>query len=281
MITARLLDEETWRRFHEKDTEMIITRKGRNLFPKLDYEVRGLEETENYMMALQLRRTDNFRYKFNKGEWSVAGSGEPRNPEKTVWNQGGAKTGRDWMQTIASFARIKISNESTDTEKFILQSMHRYIPVLCVYRLDPQPPLGITHRTLVAEIQFDFTEFTAVTAYQNQEITDLKVENNKYAKGFRQKFVAKNKRDTPSPDEGPSPKRVCPDVSAPQRTPPLMPLPSGLNLTPPESDHDSSVEYSENRPPLPFFPPFAFHPVQQFPFPYAYPHYFNPYMPPY
>uniref|UniRef100_A0A182MHX9 T-box domain-containing protein n=1 Tax=Anopheles culicifacies TaxID=139723 RepID=A0A182MHX9_9DIPT len=67
--------------------------------------------------------------------------------------------------------------------------MHRYQPRIHLARLGPGQNIPITpkelsdvdHKTYV----FPETIFTAVTAYQNQLITKLKIDSNPFAKGFR------------------------------------------------------------------------------------------------
>jgi hypothetical protein len=67
--------------------------------------------------------------------------------------------------------------------------MHRYQPRIHLVRLSTGQNIPITlkeldeldHKTFV----FPETVFTAVTAYQNQLITKLKIDSNPFAKGFR------------------------------------------------------------------------------------------------
>ncbi|ETN58222.1 t-box transcription factor tbx20 [Anopheles darlingi] len=71
----------------------------------------------------------------------------------------------------------------------VLNSMHRYQPRIHLVRLGPGQNLPsspkelqeVDHKTYV----FPETVFTAVTAYQNQLITKLKIDSNPFAKGFR------------------------------------------------------------------------------------------------
>ncbi|KAI8442377.1 hypothetical protein MSG28_005899, partial [Choristoneura fumiferana] len=66
----------------------------------------------------------------------------------------------------------------------ILNSMHRYQPRLHVVYLPGEgqgTPGTVPYRTFV----FPETGFTAVTAYQNHRITQLKIASNPFAKGFR------------------------------------------------------------------------------------------------
>lgn len=67
--------------------------------------------------------------------------------------------------------------------------MHRYQPRIHLVQLSPGQSIptvpselvNLKHKTFV----FPSTVFTAVTAYQNQLITKLKIDSNPFAKGFR------------------------------------------------------------------------------------------------
>ncbi|XP_030915633.1 T-box transcription factor TBX2 [Geospiza fortis] len=64
----------------------------------------------------------------------------------------------------------------------ILNSMHKYQPRFHIVRANDILKLPYsTFRTYV----FPETDFIAVTAYQNDKITQLKIDNNPFAKGFR------------------------------------------------------------------------------------------------
>ncbi|VDP71121.1 unnamed protein product [Echinostoma caproni] len=60
--------------------------------------------------------------------------------------------------------------------------MHKYIPRFHIVRADHTAKLNQCDFTTLV---FDETEFIAVTAYQNERITQLKIDNNPFAKGFR------------------------------------------------------------------------------------------------
>lgn len=73
--------------------------------------------------------------------------------------------------------------------QIVLNSMHRYQPRIHLVRLGPGQNIPTTPKEL-AEVDhktyvFPETVFTAVTAYQNQLITKLKIDSNPFAKGFR------------------------------------------------------------------------------------------------
>lgn len=67
--------------------------------------------------------------------------------------------------------------------------MHKYQPRVHVVRRDRSSPIQHNRVDLKNEeyktFLFTETQFMAVTAYQNQLITKLKIEKNPFAKGFR------------------------------------------------------------------------------------------------
>lgn len=73
--------------------------------------------------------------------------------------------------------------------QIVLNSMHRYQPRIHLVRLTPGQcaPTSPNELPDVDHKTFVFAEcvFTAVTAYQNQLITKLKIDSNPFAKGFR------------------------------------------------------------------------------------------------
>ena len=72
--------------------------------------------------------------------------------------------------------------------QMVLNSMHRFQPrVHLVTRrnpLDTSPIIDLERENYHTYV-FPETVFTAVTAYQNQLITKLKIDSNPFAKGFR------------------------------------------------------------------------------------------------
>nr|XP_019966683.1 PREDICTED: T-box transcription factor TBX19-like [Paralichthys olivaceus] len=73
-----------------------------------------------------------------------------------------------------------ITNEMIVTKNgrhIMLNSLHKYEPQLHIVCVG-------SHHRLVSNISFKETQFIAVTAYQNEEITALKIKHNPFAKAF-------------------------------------------------------------------------------------------------
>ncbi|XP_056292342.1 T-box transcription factor TBX15 isoform X1 [Pseudoliparis swirei] len=81
------------------------------------------------------------------------------------------------------------SASSPSLKKIILHSMHKYQPRVHVIRKDFSSELSqnkaVPSGDGVKTFSFPETVFTTVTAYQNQQITRLKIDRNPFAKGFR------------------------------------------------------------------------------------------------
>ncbi|XP_078809878.1 T-box transcription factor TBX22 isoform X2 [Oryzias latipes] len=189
---VELQGSELWKRFYEIGTEMIITKAGRRMFPSVRVKVRNLEPCQQYYIAMDVMPVDSkrYRYVYHSSQWMVAGNTDHSciSPRLYV-HPDSPCTGETWMRQVISFDRVKLTNnEMDDKGHIILQSMHKYKPRVHVIRHDPRMDLSQI-RSLPAEGVHSFsfleTEFTTVTAYQNQQITKLKIDRNPFAKGFR------------------------------------------------------------------------------------------------
>ncbi|GMS89247.1 hypothetical protein PENTCL1PPCAC_11422, partial [Pristionchus entomophagus] len=212
-IRVRLSNETLWNQFNILTTEMVVTKNGRKMFPKIEYVVDGLDENKHYALFLHIERIDDNRYKYVSGEWMTCGKAETVDTPKKVGHQDGVLIGSAWMRSPISFDRVKITNNPSDSfpSNICLTSMCKYRPVLSIIKTDSLIPsmnmdaMQFIHPT---------TEFIAVTAYQNNSITQLKIANNPFAKGFREGGAVDRKRSSSSPSNEPSPKRSPSSLSS-------------------------------------------------------------------
>ncbi|XP_039628040.1 T-box transcription factor 16 isoform X3 [Polypterus senegalus] len=183
-VRMSLEDSNLWKAFHECGTEMIITKPGRRMFPQCKINVTGLIPYAKYILLMDLVPVDGFRYKWNKDKWEVAGKAEPQPPCRTYIHSDSPAAGSHWMKQPISFLKVKLTNNTLDQHgHIILHSMHRYQPRFHIVQADD---LFSVRWSVFQTFTFPETIFTAVTAYQNSKITKLKIDNNPFAKGFRE-----------------------------------------------------------------------------------------------
>ncbi|XP_022238392.1 T-box transcription factor TBX20-like [Limulus polyphemus] len=189
---AYLETKDLWEKFHELGTEMIITKSGRRMFPTLRISFSGVDAQTKYAVLLDIVPVDNkrYRYAYHRSSWLVAGKADPPSPARIYLHPDSPFTGDQLKKQVVSFEKVKLTNNDMDKQgHIVLNSMHKYQPRIHLVKLrsDHSNPPHITDleteqtRTYV----FPETVFTAVTAYQNQLITKLKIDSNPFAKGFR------------------------------------------------------------------------------------------------
>ena len=105
----------------------------------------------------------------------------------TRWRQ------TDWFGKCSAvvIAWINVCSHLPFFAQTILNSMHKYQPRFHLVRASDilQLPYS-TFRTYV----FKESQFIAVTAYQNEKITQLKIDHNPFAKGFRDTGASKSSK---------------------------------------------------------------------------------------
>ncbi|CAC5413828.1 TBX20 [Mytilus coruscus] len=191
-VHCRLETKDLWDKFHELGTEMIITKTGRRMFPTLRVSFTGIDPETRYMVLMDIVPVDNkrYRYAYHRSSWLVAGKADPPLPTRLYMHPDSPYTGEQLTKQTVSFEKLKLTNNMLDkNNQIILNSMHKYQPRIHIVK---KKDTG-TNQTSVSSLDaeefktFIFPEstFIAVTAYQNQLITKLKIDSNPFAKGFR------------------------------------------------------------------------------------------------
>ena len=86
------------------------------------------------------------------------------------------------MRNEVIFSKIKLTNNKKNPDShMLLNSMHKYLPRLHIVEVN-----DLKENENVQTFMFPETKFIAVTAYQNTDVTQLKIDNNPFAKGFRE-----------------------------------------------------------------------------------------------
>ncbi|NXI94863.1 TBX4 factor, partial [Psophia crepitans] len=186
-IKVYLHEKELWKKFHEAGTEMIITKAGRRMFPSYKVKVTGMNPKTKYILLIDIVPADDHRYKFCDNKWMVAGKAEPAMPGRLYVHPDSPATGAHWMRQLVSFQKLKLTNNHLDPfghvrEKFCKGFGQRKCvfsgqrECLCggeAYSLRP----AAAHTVLIP--------FQMLYGFVLLKITQLKIENNPFAKGFR------------------------------------------------------------------------------------------------
>ncbi|KPP63683.1 brachyury proteinA-like [Scleropages formosus] len=176
-IRVALEDGELWAKFKELTNEMIVTKTGRRMFPVLRVGVSGLDPNAMYTVLLDFVAADANRWKYVNGEWVPGGKPEPQSPSCVYIHPDSPNFGAHWMKTPVSFSKVKLSNKLNGGGQIMLNSLHKYEPRIHIVKVG-----GI--QKMITSRSFPETQFIAVTAYQNEEITALKIKHNPFAKAF-------------------------------------------------------------------------------------------------
>ncbi|XP_017043669.2 LOW QUALITY PROTEIN: T-box protein H15 [Drosophila ficusphila] len=195
-VQCHLETKELWDRFHDLGTEMIITKTGRRMFPTVRVSFSGplrqIQPADRYAVLMDIIPMDSkrYRYAYHRSAWLVAGKADPAPPARLYAHPDSPFSCEALRKQVISFEKVKLTNNEMDKNgQIVLNSMHRYQPRIHLVRLshgqsipsNPKELQDLDHKTYV----FPETVFTAVTAYQNQLITKLKIDSNPFAKGFR------------------------------------------------------------------------------------------------
>eukprot|EP01135_Chromosphaera_perkinsii_P008447 Nk52_evm15s1360 gene=Nk52_evmTU15s1360 len=180
-INIELLDVDLWTHFKNHTTEMIITNKGRCVFPFFRVRVTGLDPTQVYAIAVEFVPEGNTRWKFDSEAKKWLSSGDICKPciSNIYYHPSGAETGAAWEKGEVSFSKMKLTNKSSNKDGSIaLNSFQKYYLMCHV--------LSITSNSerpkIIKSVGFKETEFIAVTCYQNMEMKRLKKSLNPFAK---------------------------------------------------------------------------------------------------
>eukprot|EP01134_Creolimax_fragrantissima_P005824 CFRG5824T1 len=205
-IVMELCSPELWRRFKREDTEMIMSSKGRQMFPQLKVKVKGLEPRQLYAVWLHFSTEDEetqcWKWNADMGKWEIRDKTKkqmqmpaPTNSNVEVYNHPWVTApGSKWMEDAISFDKLRLTNDPNNTTYVILSPFRRYVPVLYII------PVMIIEETqdlvMDGDVNFfriELAQFISSSAYHNPKMACLKIETNPMAKSQR------NRLKQPSP----------------------------------------------------------------------------------
>ncbi|KAM9308668.1 eomesodermin homolog [Gastrophryne carolinensis] len=215
-----LCNRPLWLKFHRHQTEMIITKQGRRMFPFLSFNITGLNPTSHYNVFVEVVLADPNHWRFQGGKWVTCGKADNNMQGNKVYvHPESPNTGAHWMRQEISFGKLKLTNNkganNNNTQMIVLQSLHKYQPRLHIVEVSEDGVEDLNDSAKTQTFTFPETQFIAVTAYQNTDITQLKIDHNPFAKGFRDNYdsmytASENDRLTPSPADSPRSHQIVP-----------------------------------------------------------------------
>ncbi|CAH2237045.1 jg9537 [Pararge aegeria aegeria] len=176
-VNIALDDRELWVRFQTLTNEMIVTKNGRRMFPVVKVTASGLDPTAMYTVLLEFVQVDTHRWKYVNGEWVPGGKAEVPPSNAIYIHPESPNFGAHWMKEPISFAKVKLTNKTNGNGQIMLNSLHKYEPRVHLVKVG-------TDLRRIMTYPFPETQFIAVTAYQNEEVTSLKIKYNPFAKAF-------------------------------------------------------------------------------------------------
>ncbi|RXM28197.1 Eomesodermin [Acipenser ruthenus] len=214
-----LCNRPLWLKFHRHQTEMIITKQGRRMFPFLSFNMTGLNLTAHYNVFVEVVLADPNHWRFQGGKWVTCGKADNNmQGNKMYVHPESPNTGAHWMRQEISFGKLKLTNNkgaNNSTQMIVLQSLHKYQPRLHIVEVTEDGVEDMSSESKTQMFTFPENQFIAVTAYQNTDITQLKIDHNPFAKGFRDNYdsmytAPESDRLTPSPTDSPRSHQIVP-----------------------------------------------------------------------
>ena len=169
---AKLEDAKLWREFNSQTNEMIVTKSGRRMFPVIKISISNLDPRAMYSIAIEFVQLESHRWKYVNGEWAPGGKSEPSSSKSLYTHPESPNFGVHWMKDYITFSKAKLTNKPTNQQgQVVLNSLHKYQPKIHVIRVstDEKP----AQRGTIQTFQFPETQFIAVTAYQNENVSIL------------------------------------------------------------------------------------------------------------
>ena len=133
-----------------------------------------------YTVLLEFVQVENHRWKYVNGEWLAGGKAEPPPHHPVYVHPDSPNFGGHWQNDQINFAKVKLTNKTKGAGQIMLNSLHKYEPRIHIV----QVPGANGDKQKSWTFPFPTTQFVAVTAYQNEDVTALKIKHNPFAKAF-------------------------------------------------------------------------------------------------
>eukprot|EP01135_Chromosphaera_perkinsii_P003503 Nk52_evm3s246 gene=Nk52_evmTU3s246 len=184
-IRIKLSNHNAWLSFYENETEMIITNRGRCLFPVLKFSIEGLKNDEMYSLGVDFIPKDNCRYHYSSCGWTQSTEKKALPVTKMCLVSHRPVPGSSFNSKVTSVSKLKLTNNlvtAQDDKVVHLDSFRKYVARVHVIGYD-----RILDNIVVLKSEvFPVTEFVAVTYYRNPRIKVLKRQMNPFARNISQ-----------------------------------------------------------------------------------------------
>ncbi|NXS32288.1 TBX5 factor, partial [Pomatostomus ruficeps] len=161
----------------------------RRMFPSYKVKVTGLNPKTKYILLMDIVPADDHRYKFADNKWSVTGKAEPAMPGRLYVHPDSPATGAHWMRQLVSFQKLKLTNNHLDPFGHVSVTRGTANHARGVPTPSNPPILGRGLRVPAGFQQLHRLppplSAPLKTPQKSRGITQLKIENNPFAKGFR------------------------------------------------------------------------------------------------
>ncbi|NXV21306.1 TBX5 factor, partial [Cepphus grylle] len=151
------------------------------MFPSYKVKVTGLNPKTKYILLMDIVPADDHRYKFADNKWSVTGKAEPAMPGRLYVHPDSPATGAHWMRQLVSFQKLKLTNNHLDPFGHLWSEVGTQLG-----QITPDPDSVLLckgTKAVASNLAWQNDSVQDRRAFEG--ITQLKIENNPFAKGFR------------------------------------------------------------------------------------------------
>ncbi|XP_078410549.1 protein FAM222A [Cetorhinus maximus] len=175
-------NELLWRKFHSVGTEMIVTGRGRCLFPSIMVTLHGLDPEKSYTLMVDMESSSDQRYTYTQERgWCPSAPARQQQSSGAYIHSDTPALGAELNEKPISFKLLKICTTNGIGNKGMipLTPMHKYRPRIHLIQNAEELKSKLCSWTYC----FPETEFIAVGHYHSKKMKKMKIEYNPYAKG--------------------------------------------------------------------------------------------------
>eukprot|EP00062_Callorhinchus_milii_P016351 gi/632967706/ref/XP_007900125.1/ PREDICTED: T-box protein VegT-A-like [Callorhinchus milii] len=171
-----------WSKFHSVGTEMIVTGRGRCLFPSIVVSLHGLDPEKMYTLVVDIESSSHQRYTYTKERgWFPSAPARQQQSSGVYIHPDTPALGAELNEKPVAFKLLKIctANGSESRGMIPLTPMHKYTPRIHLIQNDKE----LNCPSFTWAYSFLEMEFIAVGHYHSTKMKRMKIEYNPYAKG--------------------------------------------------------------------------------------------------